>query len=212
MGGGHRRGDCAVCGVGVGMGGVVSSIWGIGCTLITYLPFLIHTTNPTPTTNTRLSQRSASTPARKVVVIEGTEFVIDPRYEVTRCVLICVCVWAEQVILGLDRLPSIHRSVGRSAGRSIDAMDKHPASGRGSVNLSPARRFMMLSLAASRTRPQRPLSSLSPSRSLPTTPPQTALCRRPCLGARWGLRIDQVRPRCRPARGCVGSISYAGVG
>ena len=58
-----------------------------------YLPFLIHTTTPTPsTTNTRLSQRSASTPARKVVVIEGTEFVIDPRYEVTRCVLICVCV------------------------------------------------------------------------------------------------------------------------
>ena len=35
----------------------------------------------------RLSQRSAATPARKVVVIEGTEFVIDPRYEVTRCVL-----------------------------------------------------------------------------------------------------------------------------
>lgn len=32
----------------------------------------------------RLSQRSAATPARKVVMVEGTEFVIDPRYEVTR--------------------------------------------------------------------------------------------------------------------------------
>jgi hypothetical protein len=38
---------------------------------------------PIPTI-TRLGQLSAATPARKVVVIEGTEFVIDPRYEVTR--------------------------------------------------------------------------------------------------------------------------------
>ena len=46
------------------------------------------TTHPTdhPLHNTRLGQRSGAlaTPARKVVVIEGTEFVIDPRYEVTR--------------------------------------------------------------------------------------------------------------------------------
>lgn len=80
------------------------------------LPFLIHTTTPTPTTNTRLSQRSASTPARKVVVIEGTEFVIDPRYEVTRCVLICVCVGCTGDIGVIS--PPLHPSVGRSINRA----------------------------------------------------------------------------------------------
>jgi hypothetical protein len=51
----------------------------------------------------RLGQTSAS-PSRRVVVVEGTEFVLEPRYEVERCVRVGLCVWC-RIVLCAKEMP-----------------------------------------------------------------------------------------------------------